>query len=379
MQIPAQSNIPAVEDALTILAHAPEGEPLKLPSNLRYLAGGAEAALTQLVVTWAQKNPKGTLQTFLETSDQIDAFVRRLPGLVAALCTNRATNRQGTEAIQGPLRGAAIARLNRLQSQKPKDAFRGPSVEVLCADHLGKDAPFLLYMPESRGISPLRPRENFKDLAAWLLRKTIQGSYREAVPVEASEAIGGMLYEIFKNTEDHALSDVAGDLLDVSIRAIKTNHHAMVPEQMAQVVGGYSPLSDYCNKLPVPEGAAFTHLFELSILDSGPGFASTWTGKPVEALSIEEEERAVIHCFGEGSAKRSDRFGQGLPHVLRLLSAENGFLRLRTGRLSFYIDFSQQEHASPNALRRFNPAGSLRLAPVSGSLLTVLLPMRRPS
>lgn len=379
MLVPAQSNIPAIEDALAFMAHAPDGEPLKLPSNLRYLAGGAEAALTQLVVTWAQANPTGTLQTFLETNDQIDSFVRRLPGLVAALCANSATNRQGVESILGQLRGAAIARLNRLQSQKPKDAFRGPSVEVLCADHLGKDAPFLLYAPASRGMSPLRPRENFRDLASWLLRKTIQGSYRDTIPSEASEAIGGMLYEIFKNTEDHALSDVKGDLLDVSIRAIKTNHHAMVPEQMAQVVGGYSPLAEYCSKLPVHEGAAYTHLFELSVLDSGPGFASTWTRKPVEALSIDDEERAVIRCFGEGSAKRSDRFGQGLPHVLRLLSAKSGFLRLRTGRLSFYIDFSRRDHASPEALRRFNPTGSPDLASVSGSLLTVLLPMRRPA
>lgn len=377
MQISAQSNIPAIEDALIQLANTAESLPLKLPTNLRYLAGGAEAALTQLIITWAQRNPGAPLQTFLESSEQIEAFVRRLPGLVAALCAKNAVDRLGTKSIQGPLRGSAISRLNRLQSQKPTDAFRGPSVEILCADHLGKDAPFLLYLPERRGIPSLRPRENFKDLAEWLLRKTVQGSYRETMPADAGEAIGGMLYEIFKNTEDHALSDIVGDLLDVSIRAIKTNHHAMVPEQMAQVVGDYPPLSDYCRTLSAPDGGTFTHLFELSILDSGPGFASTWTGKAVEGLSLEEEEHAVVHCFGEGSAKRSDRFGQGLPHVLRLLNTQKGFLRLRTGRLSFYIDFSQQERDTAYALRRFDPVGSPSLAPVSGSLLTILIPMRR--
>lgn len=151
MQIPAQSNIPAIEDALLALASAPEGVPLKLPSNLRHLAGGAESALMQFIVTWAQRNPGASLQTYIDTSEQIDAFVRRLPGLVAALCADAAVGRQGSDAIHGPLRGAAVARLNRLQSQKPKDAFRGPSVEILCADHLGKDAPFLLYSPDTRG------------------------------------------------------------------------------------------------------------------------------------------------------------------------------------------------------------------------------------
>jgi hypothetical protein len=224
----------------------------------------------------------------------------------------------------------------------------------------------------------LRPRENFRDLARWLLHGAIPQEYRASIDLEAADAIGAMLFEIFKNTEDHALGDATGNLLDISIRAIKTNHHAITLDDLGRIAQGFRPLATYCETLTPPEGAAQTHLFELSILDSGPGFAVTWTGRPLDQLSLEEEERAVRACFGRGSAKRQSHFGEGLPHVLRLLRRQRGFLRLRTGRLSFYIDFSarhEPEEVAP--LRRHELDLAHGLSPVSGSLLTILVPMRR--
>ncbi|GGF50510.1 hypothetical protein GCM10011611_66220 [Aliidongia dinghuensis] len=187
-----------------------------------------------------------------------------------------------------------------------------------------------------------------------------------------------MLYEIFKNTEDHALHDAAGDLLEISIRAVKTKHHAMSPEGLARIVEGFRPLADYCRSLVPPEGNAQTHFFELSILDSGPGFAVTWLSKPLEHITLDQEEDAVRACFGRGSSKTDSHFGEGLPHVIRLLRRQRGFLRLRTGRLSLYADFSTPTETENEVwLQRYDPPDQHALAPVSGSLLTVLLPMRR--
>lgn len=91
VQISAQSMIATSELALDCLARAPAGASLRLPSNFRHLAGGAEAALAQVIISWAQQNPGGQLETFIESSSQIDDFVRRLPGLVAGLCASKAT------------------------------------------------------------------------------------------------------------------------------------------------------------------------------------------------------------------------------------------------------------------------------------------------
>ena len=380
MQISARSTIPASERALRQLDQAAGDEPLRLPTNIRHVIGGAEAMLAQVIVTWAQRNANPKLETFISSAAQIDDFVRRLPGLVAALCASDAIGTPTAHSIFRDLRSAALTRLNQLQGNQPKQSYRGPSAEILCADHLGRSAPYLLYVPDQRGGSRLRPRENFRDLARWLLQGVIPREYRALIDLEATEAIGAMLFEIFKNTEDHALVDATGDLLGISVRAIKTNHHAIKPDELGRIVEEFGPLATYCESLRPPQGAAQTHLFELSVLDSGPGFAVTWTGRPLDQLSHEEEENAVRACFGRGSAKSRSHFGEGLPHVLRLLRRQAGFLRLRTGRLSFYLDFSARDKVDGAAgLRRHEADDALGLAPASGSLLTILIPMRRSS
>jgi hypothetical protein len=377
MRIAAESTIAACEQALRELAASDQLESLQLPKNIRYLAGGAEVALTQVIVSWAQSKPGACLETYLTADDQVTDFVRRLSGLVAGLSATHAVGRSGM-SILADLQQSALSRLERLQGDRPKIGYRGSSVEIVCADHLGRGTPYLLYLPTRSDEPQLRPRENFRDLAQWLLRRTIPREYRPLFDAEASDAIGGMLFEIFKNTEDHALVDASGDLLDVSIRAIKTNHIAATPESLERVVESFPPLATFSTSLRPPRDAAQTHLFELSVLDSGPGFAPTWTKRPLHLLSIDEEERAVRECFGRGSAKGESRFGEGLPHVLRLLRRQQGFLRLRTGRLSLYADFSAQAGGNDGAyLSRYAPEHAAELAPVAGSLLTILIPMRR--
>ncbi|HAT2491894.1 TPA: hypothetical protein I8220_004511 [Aeromonas hydrophila] len=377
MRIPVQASVANIERALREAAAAPKNEPFILPSNLRHFGCGGEAALNQLLVTWAQPRPPVTLKTYVETPEQIRELVRRLPGLTGALCAGVIMGGGKAGDLTHQVRDAALARLTTLLSAKPKAAYRGSSVEIICADHLGRNAPYLLYKTDSGQAPQLRPRHSFTLLASWLLRQTVPEAYQNRIAPQMPDALGGMIFELFKNTEEHGQSDAFGNILSMSIRAIKTVHHAIKPETLAQIVADYPPLAHYCRSLEPAEDAAQTHLFELSILDSGPGFAVSRAGKTLVELSSEEEEAAVRDCFTTFSAKGGSRFGQGLPHVLRVLRQERGFLRLRTGRLSIHADFSDtNEGEGPEALQVFRPEGGV-LAPVAGSLLTVLLPLRR--
>ena len=114
------------------------------------------------------------------------------------------------------------------------------------------------------------------------------------------------------------------------------------------------------------------------MLDSGPGFAATRTGTPLDQLTLDAEEAAVRARFGRGSAKGQSRFGEGLPRVMRLLRRQKGFLRLRSGKLSSYIDFSDEDQGGEAVLQRYQQSDLAGLSPIAGSLLTVLIPMRRP-
>ncbi|HZV06027.1 MAG TPA: hypothetical protein VE999_13195 [Gemmataceae bacterium] len=326
--------------------------------------------MAQVIVTWAQHSAPRQLETFIASraDKQIEDFVRRLSGLSAALCADQITGVKPGILVTEEVRGAALVRLDQLQGPQPKQAYRGSSAEIVCADHLGRDAPYLLYQASPAGGAALRPRENFRALAGWLLRKTIPQQYHPMLDPSATEAIGAMLYEIFKNTADHALVDAQGDILNISIRALKTTHLGLTPADLLHMVEEFEPLARYCQTLRPPQGATQVHLFELSVLDSGPGFATTWTGRSLDLLSEDEEELAVRECFGRGSAKGQDRFGEGLPHVIRVLRRQQGFLRLRTGRLSFFADFSSAGRAveGSQVLQRWRNADLSPLAPVAG-------------
>lgn len=383
MKIDAQFGIATSELRLRDIAAASRNEPLRLPTKMRYLAAGGEAALTQLILTWAQQSENRKLQTFITSADDpnVVEISRRLFGMAAVLSARRVCGMPNDLDVSDAVSKACIQRLTQIQSAQPKAAYRGPSIEIVCADHIARSQPYLLYEPSVAGRRKLRSRSNYKLLAGWLLRNTVPEAYLDSIDDEADAAIGGMLYEVFKNTEVHGLVDAWGDILDISVRGLKTSHLSPTPAELARIVEDYAPLGEYCQSLEPPARSAQLHLFELSVIDSGPGFASSWTKRPLDDLSLNDEERAVRECFLRGSSSGRDRFGEGLPHVIRLLQREKGFLRLRTGRMSFFADFSKPQDEPQGAafLKRWIPGDQLPLAPVSGSVLTIMVPMRRRS
>ena len=377
MQIPAEASVANIERALRKVVDEPRGTPLTLPLNLRHLGCGGEAALSQLLITWAQQQAPGILKTYAEKPEQIEELIRRLPGLTGALCAAIVIGVSEAEDLTSTVRVAALARLTTLLSEKPNRAYRGSSVEIVCADHLGRNAPYLLYYGEKGRTPRLRPRPSFALLASWLLRRTVPETYQHNIAPQMADALGSVMFELFKNTEEHGQVDAFGNIPSVSIRAVKTVHHAIAPEKLAQIVADYPPLEQYCQSLEAAEGAIQTHLFELSVLDSGPGFAVSQTGKSLAEIGQKEEEAAVRNCFTTFSAKGGSRFGQGLPHVMRVLRQERGFLRLRTGRLSIHADFSKDDTGEDSAALEVFRSNNEPFAPVAGSLLTVLLPLRK--
>lgn len=383
MRLAAQFGIPVCEQELRKLALVPKDERLILPTNMRHLAAGAEASLVQLIVTWAQTVSPSRVQTFATPGDddQIDDLIRRFFGMAAILCADEIAALDGNISITDAAKAACLQRLGVLQSSKPRSAYRGPSIEIVCADHIARGTPYLLYLPSETGARTLRSRSNFRLLGGWLLKQTIPREYADSLNPDAGDAIGEMLYEVFKNTEVHGLTNALGDELDVSIRALKAAHLSPEAGELQRIVSEFAPLGAYCQSLTPPKGSAQVHLFELSVIDSGPGFASSWTKRSLSELSIEDEETAVRECFLKGSASGLERFGEGLPHVIRLLRQEQGFLRLRTGRLSLFADYSKNttKESVATYLERWLPDDGLPLAAVAGSVLTIMIPMQRRS
>lgn len=378
MRIPSQATIAECEKALTELHEGKTDGVLRLPTNYKYTSVGGECSWAQFVISWAQSATAKKITTYAKNKDdaQIENLPRRLLGMIACLCSAEIRSLGDTEDLTAAFESSALERLKELQSSDPFTATRGPSLEVVAADHLGKGRPVFLYGKSNDHMRKLRSRSEFVRLAQYLLDKTVPKKLLERDDFERARAIGGLLFETFKNTEDHAMTSIHGDKLPISFRLFQASSIGQTSASLQETTKDYEPLAKYFSRFSASDPSRQLQFFVLSILDSGPGFATTWTQNELAKLTDKEEYEATVSCFASGTSKGQSRFGEGLPLVRKLLQRENGFLRLRTGRLSLYYDASDDSDPSRHRmpLAACDNPNLTTFAPVSGTLITIFIP-----
>lgn len=372
--------IAATERLLAELVGQATDVTLTLPTHARHNLAGGESAVVQFLATWSQHQRTTIVSTFARngTDRQLADLVGQLHGLAATLVADEVRAIDG-EPITEQLFERAIARLKLLQGVRPASASRGPQFELICADHLGLAAPRMLYALDPDGVAHLRDARAFKDLAVQIIMATVPRSLAATLPGDTRNTLAAALYELFRNTEEHAKLDDRGNQLRRSLRGIHARRHAIEPGSMADIVGTFEPLADWARRLSKPRSdSRDAQMLELSVFDSGPGFAARWSGRPLDLIDPHEELDAIVRCFSKhGSSKARSAAGLGLCNLVDLLRAKGGFLRLRTGRRSLYADLSL-EHArhygEPPDLRAWT-TGVGDPARVAGTLMTLLIPL----
>jgi len=381
MRIPAEASIATSEGLLkTLHDENTFSRQIEIPTFINHLTAGADSSLTQFLLSWAQKEEMPLLKTFAknEHDQQISSLSQRLYGLIALLTSEKIVAKNSTD-ITLAARKEGISRLALLQKNNPMSATRGRTIEVVAADHLGRSHPLFLYCRDKNNQIKLRPRSHFIRMARYLIKQTMYSGKEVVLDTQLIRAVGILLYEAFRNTEDHALNDMQGNPLPISCRLFQASPIDSNHDNMVQITKEFPPLSDFFNRQIPKSGHAHVNCFSLSILDSGLGYAQTWTKKPLSSLSLEEELEATLTCFLKGmTSKGHDRFGEGLALILKTVKKHNGFLRLRTGRLSLYYDGSDEYEK--NTLRQIFrtwsfDSGDEALAPASGTLLTLIIPL----
>ena len=379
MRIPAKASIAACEELLNGLAKKSGDAQLLIPTRLKHAIAGGEPSFIQFLFSWAQRQDSATCKTFATSpeDDQIDEFSRRAYGIVASLLSSQILGRSRQNLTQS-YQDAAFASLDRLQGRDPQSATRTTSIEVAAADHLGRGFPVFLYSRDREGIAHVRPRYQFVRLARYLATKTRSDqTLLHPPPRRAVQAIGNLLYELFKNTHDHARTHLSGQRPPFSFRLFQASTIAQRKQDLELMVSEFPPLSRFFSTLTQIEEREFVSVFVLSVVDSGPGLAQTWTKRELCTMSEQEELDATVECFAKRSTtKTHSQYGEGLHLVRSILRDGEGLLRLRTGRLSLYYEGFDDlgEDSSEIPLKSWRMEYPL-LAPASGTLITLFLPL----
>lgn len=375
MKIPPHFSFSRTEGVLADLQGAGSYVPT-VSLDSKYHALGGEAALVQTYVTWAQQEELPQVRLAAVKRPDYEDAVRKLPALSFALLAERIWF--GSEDVGPRMQAAALSRLNLLQGLDPRPGSRGPQIEIVCADHLGRSFPASLYTVGSDEKPHPKPESDLGDLVRSILKATMTAEYKRGDADKLINPLGGALYELFRNTHEHARHDLAGNFLGRSLRAVHARRHPITPQALASIAADVPPLAEYCTRLRTRTGRAQLQLLEISVLDSGPGLAARWLGRQITSDDTRDIERqAVLDCFERGaSTKPRPGAGMGLPNLIAIGRKANGFLRLRTGRQSLYADLGSERDRPFGTLPNLGPLhGERQIAKAAGTLWSLILPI----
>lgn len=386
MRLPQQIGISQAERYIGEIANRFGSTDLELPLGIKYLGAGAEAALIQLLLTWANKSDSRRLILPKLTSPEeyADRLVSRLFGRVAALICTSAHLKGSQSDVSRILKARAekiiLDRYYKYEVSRQNVSAR--AVSVLCVDTVGYGEPRTVYEEDMSGKPAVKSVSGFVKLAEQAIGSIIQDYEQRGLTVDRDfvRALGSLLFELFSNTHDHARYNFDGKPRRISARGFQIRVHESDDLALRNMAEGYEPLSHYIRQLP----AIITRnrqLLEVSVFDSGPGFAQQRLKRSLEDVSLDQEREAVDECFVRGSTtKAHSRYGQGLPQVVALLRARSGFMHLRTGRLSLHRNLGIEREWSRETVPQFeywDPEGSSGSAKVAGTLVTLIMPVGR--
>lgn len=260
-------------------------------------------------------------------------------------------------------RAARKHQLRVLEGQQawPDLASVANTTSLICADgQVDTELPPQLYRGEN---SELVGWNGFSNLLTQLINVTCAHtiSSTKGMPELRQSALATVLFELFKNTHDHARHELTGAQISSSIRGIyakyydadKIDKFTTASKKEAQPLpAGHA----YCRAAiqpPLLRGQANTSpglgalgVLEISIFDSGPGMAARWEGHNVGNKTPTEQFANVINCLTKGnSSTSSSSRGFGLWKVLRAVEEVNGFIRFRTNGVNGFRRFDSMAYS----------------------------------
>jgi hypothetical protein len=356
-----------------------ESSTLQIPNSLSYAGGfGMEGAALQLLGTWLRQSNQHALNTFIADatdSEQFSDLCNRLFGLCALRLSDQILSSKRQKVELSVALKAAIPIFNKMRAESFHDSFKGPYLAIPAIK-----TPFVKGGKNREFDSPLYNGDSvvgaqkFKALTINALDAILPGSSSssridQAVIINISE----ILRELVTNTHRHARTDVFGNPLNKNFRGVIFNITSLSKDRLHDISksGGIKLASFIGDWLP-EEDMLFKAL-DITVVDSGPGYARRWIKEDKQDLTIDMERESIVKCFTKhNSSDAFDSAGSGLSNVLRDLRELKGWFRLRTGRALVEKSFFNQEGASTISSNDIKEVGAF----AEGVVFNIVIPMQ---
>ena len=370
---------------------------LALPTNIR--GGGPlgrSVGLAQLVLTWAHRADSPKARTYIANPSPgaYSDFVAPLYGFAAAYFSHSITTRYLEDNIRMDLMRSSRDRIIAMSEGNLNGTAKGRKVEFILVHGAHNQFHRPLYKQKPTEAD-LMDRERHGELVADpivmtnLLRHCLQqlkvasASEERAYLIEhlerADNPLGQLLHESFRNTAEHAYLEANGTVPLRGMRSLTIAIQQVEREQFTPSAVISSDQRRACAYFDRLKGRYRSHykrkhidVLEISILDSGPGFAETISRPRTPDCKSLDTVGLVAQCFKKHqSAKSGSSSGVGLNRVLESVHELNGFMRLRTSTTESFFA------GSPDYSQTMDPRDFIQgeLAEVQGTSLTVSIPL----
>jgi len=389
MDFPKSITIEACEKFLDRLSS--HNGALQLPVDTAAPAFGGLASAIQAVNTWARVSELSRIELRSSTAIDVMADVIARPHKFSAAMMARSIG-LGDAATQelGPQIYALAKQAIETQSQYQYGQQRGGLCWFTFVDHSSKGFDRNFYIEESDSKPAPRQPAQFKAIVKAMAEKAISIPGGAKVPVDSDmDHLGRIFYELFLNTHEHgSRGEARNEWLKPGVRIIYAQGINLTEAGEKGITQQQPILSEYVgsleNKVGIPGNRRF---LELAIVDSGLGYCGRWLADhPSDAageLSLDDEYGIFEKCFTFRQTSTSrDNKGNGLPVVMDRLTKLNGFMRIRSGRLSLYRDFVASPKSKQDACaffdwstRKLASESPSEMSKVAGVAISLLIPL----
>jgi hypothetical protein len=367
-------------EAALCAVHAGGGAPLQLNKDSVGKRKGAlhDAARLQLLLTWARSSREPYLH--FHPANSLEAVLSELCDYAPGIAVLRLADGIKIGEAVVPRRIALERAAEKMQNSDAQDMSRivkGRSIDLTCVS--GSRVQYLRPLFSARRPGAVKKSEGMHQLLR-ALSEQINKDDASLVPDSFLKACSIFASELFGNTQEHAIRDHRGAFYPAHVEGLIISWTQMDEARFAGDFQGHARLTRFWDEELAPARGGTTRALrclQLSFFDSGPGFASRATGRATEELTRDEERAALLNCLRKNvTTKREAGAGGGLPAVLSELKQIGGLLRIRSGRHAVFNVFDRGEDRD---LFEFSDWTGDQLAPVTGAVISLVVPLRKAS
>jgi len=348
LELPASLSLDKIDSFIKKAKMADDDQPLLLPVGKKNTAFGGIASAVQSINTWANLslNKKLVLrEPSIKDADYFTDLIKTPHKFTAAMMSKEISF--SGDPNKNIRRDINILAKDAIESQS--DNLFGQQHGRLCwysfVDHSTKgfDSNFYNNSPAAHS-EPKKYEEIRNIISAMVLKSSTVAGGAISLEDDSIDDLGRMFYELFVNTHEHGTRELNRDKwIKPGNRLIYTYGINLSDAAINNYLLNDEVLTEYISSLK-QNHVSSRRFIEISIVDSGLGYCGRWLADHSDAgmtLDVDDEYKIIKKCLKfRSSSTNNDVKGNGLPSVMASLTKLNGFMKIRSNRVSIYRDFN---------------------------------------